>query len=71
MKRQFKCRVVDKEKKNGWLWDSYNITLRLLETGTVISQNVPAEQYYDVTVGWEGFVTLYKHSNNLWYSSAE
>lgn len=71
MEKQFKCRVLDKEKKTGFFWDTYKITFRFVETGSVFTSEVSQQQYYDMPIGSEGFITLYKHSNNLWYKVPE
>lgn len=40
MERKFKCKVLDKEKKSGFLWDTYKVTFRILQNGVVVTWEV-------------------------------
>ena len=82
MSRKIKvpCKILDKKTKSSWFFgDSYFVIMRLFTHDEnpssplstikerVKEWEITQEQYYLYTVGTEGFVTLYVHSDGLGY----
>jgi hypothetical protein len=66
-----RVKILDKQKKSGWLFGpSYSIVVRIFDTH--ISPNVleikcNAENYYDLEVGKEVMMTLFRGLDGLYY----
>ncbi len=70
------CKVVDKRKTNSWFFGcSYYVTVKLLDNniinGNVKEFEVTADQYYDMAVGEQFKITLYRHSDGRYYTKPE
>jgi len=72
--------VVDKRRKDGWFFGpSFYITMKFLPTpgltrptpGTIREYPVPASQFYGMTVGEQGSMTMYRHADGLYYHYQE
>jgi len=69
------CKIVDKRKKDGWFSMSYFVTFQVIDSRVKDSPSqeieVPISQYYNLVVGATYQITFYKHSDGLYYTSAE
>jgi hypothetical protein len=48
MKKCTQCKVVGKQIKSGWIFNSYFIKLHDLENDLIVTREVPFEQYVDL-----------------------
>lgn len=70
-------RVLDHHINRGFLWDSFYITVRLLDPkihfcgNSVAEFCVNRETYYGMEIGGTFAITLYLHSDGKYYSNQE
>lgn len=73
MKMKFKCKVMDKRTTDSWFFGkSFYITVKLTDENITIKSRireykVPAEQYYDMNLGEELYIFLYRRDDGLFY----
>ena len=77
MEKWIKVKILDKNKKSGWFWDSYKIVVHLVEEGVTHletkTMEIPCniDNYYNMEVGKEYNIMVYQHANGLWYPFKE